>query len=170
MCTKCYGFNVLPRMRDQRHLDKFSFKSWVKTASKAETGASIELWPQLGRCGLLTHWSLHCSAHKCRSEIVKSRVPYNPKLVLMAKYHILSDKTIPMSSCHKICVQWELLLLSFISYLDRCRFKSVRSFFLLSRAALPTSTNSWDKNALPVSGPHRFTNIIWPIAITFMSL
>ena len=55
--------------------DKFSFKSWVKTASKAETGASIELWPQLGRGGLLTHWSLHCFAHKCRSEIVKTRVP-----------------------------------------------------------------------------------------------
>ena len=82
--------------------DKFSFKSWVKTASKAETGASIELWPQLGRGGLLTHWSLHCFAHKCRSEIVKTRVPtqsikskYKPNFPIPCPNPEFKSKTLP---------------------------------------------------------------------------
>lgn len=142
--------------------DKFSFKSWVKTASKAETGASIELWPQLGRCGLLTHWSLHCSAHKCRSEIVKSRVRR-----LMAKYYILSDKTNQMSSCHVT----ELLLLPGLVSLH------IHQIFLSAELKLHFHKLVREKHPTQI---HPYPRITWPLThwlgwcqhihVTFMPL
>lgn len=133
--------------------DKFSFKSWVKTASKAETGASIELWPQLGRCGLLTHWSLHCSAHKCRSEIVKSRVRR-----LMAKYHILhfewQNQPNVIMSCHRTITPTWTSVASYPSDLSFC----------WAKAALPQTR----KRKTPDSDPPISTNNLTIDSLTGM--